>query len=195
MGYSHRLYLIEKNVLDDISKMTLEEFYAWAKERNIGEHYDDDDTYVPLYHLGQEFYDFGKYYDAAKTLQETGKPLFENEGLSRRYHEYEPFIVGPEAVKSAVEFYRLQIVSYYDEMIGWSDADRENDIEERTREEVLTNHVKSLRNEWARGIAYNIKETQPEITHSWKYEYAIFELVRKYKTADFEKYGLLFMGW
>ena len=42
---------------------------------------------------------------------------------------------------------------------------------------------------------YNLKEDNSEIVSSWRYEYAIFEMVRLFKTFDWENNYLLFYGW
>lgn len=196
MGYSHRLYLVEKKVLRQIHKMTPLEFETWAKEKGIAEdEFDDEPLYVPLYCIGKEFYEFGKYYEDAIKLQHTGKPLFKNKELAKRYDHYKPFVVGQEALLLSIDGCRELIVNYYEKMLNWSDVDREEDYKERTKEQVIEEHVKSLLSEWKTGYAYNTNNKVATLTTSWKYEHAIFELVRLYKTTNWKKYGLIFMGW
>lgn len=197
MGYSHRLYLIEKKVLRQIKKMTPEEFRAWGVEKDIAdESFDEKDpTYVPLYEIGTEFYDFGKYFEGAEKLEQTGTPLFKNKDLLDEYDHYSPFVVGKEAVLCAIEEYRKYIVNYYTKMLTRTPEDAENDYDERTKEQMLEDHAKSMCREWERLIAYDISDDTPAVTTSWTYEYAVFELVRLYKATNWKKYGLLFMGW
>ena len=44
-------------------------------------------------------------------------------------------------------------------------------------------------------LPYNLDENSSVIVRSWSYEYQVFELVRRMKTIDWEKYSVLFMGW
>ena len=85
-------------------------------------------------------------------------------------------------------------------MLFRTDEERlEEDFNERTKEKMYEQHLRSMYSEWKNGFnrvfAINLDETNLTITTSCKYEYSIFELVRLYKATDWEKYGLIFMGW
>ena len=41
----------------------------------------------------------------------------------------------------------------------------------------------------------DIPEESETILNSWLFEYQIFELVRLYKSIDWNKYTILFYGW
>jgi len=49
--------------------------------------------------------------------------------------------------------------------------------------------------EWDTFIPYTLRNNTDEITTSWKYEYVIFELVRIYKTFDWNNNILIWVGW
>jgi hypothetical protein len=198
MGYRHYFYLIEKDLLNKIHHIEKDAFYKWGTD--IGLVDPDDEHYLPLYKIGKEFFGFGKYYENANELQQYGKPLFKNKELSDRYEEYKPFIVGKEAVLNAIEWQKNQIIKVYENMLLRTDKERlEEDFDDRTKEQMYEQHLKSMYSDWKNGFnhvfAINLDESNPVITTSWKYEYSIFELVRCYKATDWEKYGLLFMGW
>lgn len=199
MGYRHYLYKVEKDLLDKLNGITMEKFYKWGSDNNLIDR-DDEEPYLPLYEIGEEFFGFGKYYENANEIQENGKPLFTDVELAKRYEEYEPFIVGKDAVLNAIEHQKGLIIKMYESMLLRSDEERlEEDFDERTKEQMYEQHLKSMYHEWKNGFnkvfAINLDESHPVITTSWKYEYSIFELVRLYKVTDWDKYSLIFMGW
>lgn len=205
MGYSHRLYLIEKEKIDRIHHFAKDEFYQWGLENDLvelNEEIEDEEPYLPLYRIGEEFFDFGKYYDNVKDIHKNGKPLFQDEELYDSYEHYQPHIVSKEAVLNAIEFQKGLIVKMYEDMLFKTDEERMlKDYDDRTKEEMYRQHIQSMYSEWKSKFmkngcfAINLDDRTPSITTSWKYEYSIFELVRLYKYTDWEKYDLLFMGW
>lgn len=48
---------------------------------------------------------------------------------------------------------------------------------------------------WERLGAIDLDETHESISDSWQYEHQIFELVRLYKSIDWETKTVLFYGW
>jgi hypothetical protein len=58
----------------------------------------------------------------------------------------------------------------------------------------IIDHLKTMRTEWTAMIPYHLTEGN-QVTTSWKYEYAIFELVRIYKTFDWKKNVMLYYGY
>lgn len=200
MSYRHYFYKIDKDTLEKIHNFTKEEFQKWALEKRITD--SENDPYIPIYKIGKNFHEFGKYYENTKEIQEKGMPLFKNKELSDMYEEYEPFIVGKEAVLNAIEFQKNLIIRYYENMLYLTDEERfEKNLDERTKEKMYQQHIESMYKEWKNTFmkngcfAIDLNESNEAITTSWKYEYSIFELVRLYKSTDWEKYGLIFMGW
>lgn len=79
------------------------------------------------------------------------------------------------------------------------------DITKITEEEnrvifKMIEHIQSFANEWGIGayfkdhLPYSLDE-KPEITNSWKFEYAQFELVRIYKTFDWDNNIMIYYGF
>jgi hypothetical protein len=199
MGYRHYLYKVDKGLLNKIHHMEKDTFFKWGVDNGLVDD-DDEEPYLPLYKIGEELFGFGKYYENANEIQMNGRPLFADKELSERYEEYEPFIVGKEAVLNAIEHQKSLIVQMYENMLLRTDEERlEEDFDERTKEQIYEQHLKSMYIEWKNGFnkvfAINLDSSNPVITTSWKYEYSIFELVRLYKVTDWDKYGLIFMGW
>jgi hypothetical protein len=58
----------------------------------------------------------------------------------------------------------------------------------------LFHHVHGNSIEWLQMTPYDL-ESGDEVTTSWKYEYAIFELVRIYKTFDWENDIMIYYGY
>jgi hypothetical protein len=57
----------------------------------------------------------------------------------------------------------------------------------------MIDHVRIMRMEWTLMKPYDLTNGD-EVTTSWKYEYAIFELVRIYKTFDWKKNVMIYYG-
>lgn len=58
----------------------------------------------------------------------------------------------------------------------------------------MIDHVRGMRSEWVNLTPYNLKEGE-EVSNSWKYEYAIFELVRIYKSFDWKRKVMIYYGY
>lgn len=66
--------------------------------------------------------------------------------------------------------------------------------EEQTAIFNLIQYTRSNRFEWLNDRPYDLK-SGTEITSSWKYEYAVFELVNIYKNFDWKRKVMMFIGW
>ena len=77
----------------------------------------------------------------------------------------------------------------YDELLNNDKLSNEEIIEK------YEDHLKDYKLWWTRLNALNLNKEEECICGGWLYEHQIFELVRLYKTIDFEKYDLLFLGW
>ena len=62
----------------------------------------------------------------------------------------------------------------------------------------MVTHIKSMGQEWGVGLFDHMRPYDLEgdsLVTSWKYEYAVFELVRIYKTFDWKKNVMIYYGW
>ena len=66
--------------------------------------------------------------------------------------------------------------------------------EEQTALYKMITHVRNMRTEWTHMTPFHLDKGD-EITLSWKYEYAIFELVRIYKTFNWKKNIMVYYGY
>lgn len=63
------------------------------------------------------------------------------------------------------------------------------------REDVLRHRRKMSGTDFGDYTAINTNKEKESLVSSWLYEHTIFDLVRIYKTFDWENKCLLFMGW
>jgi hypothetical protein len=176
------MYKISKDLVSDIKTLTYDEL----KDRFKG--YDDD--YFDLDKVPQEMiYEFGKLYwdDTAERIYSKGVPLFERKEVMDKLSDFAPYIVGKEGLKEAIDIYKGKVINIYKDLLVDTDEGKASDKQ--------INHVKDYLREWESGYAINLNEESKKITHSWKYEFNMFELVRLLKTIDFEKDTILFYGW
>jgi hypothetical protein len=97
---------------------------------------------------------------------------------------------------NATEFLKSKkIVAYTEtgEDIYNFDFSKITQVEKNALHKILS-HVFSYSTEWKCLTPYNLNEDLPQITDSWKYEYAIFELVHIYKTFDWNKNIMVYYG-
>lgn len=66
--------------------------------------------------------------------------------------------------------------------------------DEQTALFKIMEHVRSMRSEWTVLTPYDLEEGD-EVTTSWKYEYAIFELIKIYKTFDWKRNIMVYYGY
>ena len=59
----------------------------------------------------------------------------------------------------------------------------------------MINHIRDIISEWEYLTPYELDDDKLTCCTSWKYEYSIFELVRLYKSFDWENNVLVFYGW
>lgn len=202
MGYRHYFYKVDKEVLEFLHTCSEEAYTEWARHNNLM----SENDLPPLRKLGDTFYDFGKYYDNAKNIMKMGKPLFNDEVLTEKHREERPYIVGPEAVLDAIQHYRSMVIKYHEDLLSITkeeDMSLERRLDELTPEQRYKQDIESRYEEWTDNLflaegqcmALDLNLERPGLTHSWKYEYAIFDLVRLYKDTDWNVYGLVFIGW
>lgn len=194
MGYRHYFYKFAKTEIEEIKKCkTCDDFYEWAESKGYEvERYEGEEPYCGIYNIGKEVYAFGKYVDWAFKMQETNESIFASDELKERYEDETPVICTQDDFLSVINIYRQKIIDYYKGLLE-EDKESKRSIEERHKIHI----IKQL-NEWNNNFGFcpvNTDLTRECINDSWLYEYAIFELVRVYKTFDFENNALVLLGW
>lgn len=205
MGYRHHMYAVERSRVFEITKLSPDELKQYAA--NNGIHNEDDDNEFSPYEFldclcGDEFHDFGKYYENSENIYKKGVPLFMNKETQELFEEHKPYVVERVAVLCAIEDYRQKIVNWYKELLMTQeeyDASHTLTFRHKDSQEArVRKHLENQLKEWENRYGYTAIDTDMNSVHisrSWLYEYAIFELAHKLKMFDWEKYMLVFYGW
>lgn len=209
MGYRHYLYVVDRKMIDQIRDLTIEELAKYAYENAACERWEieDEEGFLPFNFMHVElmnttFHEFGKYYDNAENIQNLGKPLFSREEVQEHFSDMNPYIVEKDAVICAIEDYKQKIISWYKQLLLPQDEFvKENPYygtHNISREKRLEHHIERQLSEWENPFKFSAVDLNPDdwsITHSWLYEYQIFNLVHKLKTMYWDTHVLLFVGW
>ena len=186
MGYRNYIGSLSRKEYNKIKSLTKEEL---LKYKNA--HTDDDDEYICVFDLPEKkLHEFGKYCEFGD--KKFYKNFFENEELNEEYQEDdELYIVEKDFLKHVIEFYTEKVKNIYLELIKGVDNTESITLEKAGE---LFKHIKGQSMEWNQLTPYNL-ESGEEITKSWKYEYNVFELVRIYKSFDWEKNVMIYYGY
>lgn len=121
--------------------------------------------------------------------EEKRNPLYFRELWTNEDCDY--FEVTKEGVKKFIEAFKQIIINVYKE--------GKKNIEERDFNwPSIEEYDNEKMREWENDLIYNLDIKKGnhnfELTTSWKYEYAIFNLIAVYKLFDFENYKLIVIG-
>ena len=194
MGYRHYLYGVDRALADEIHKCkTSREFADLVKiavpdavEKDL-----DGTEYVKLYDIGETVFEFGKYYENADEMYKHGDSLFSSDELNREYSDYGPIIIGRSGLECAIDWNRKHVTEIYEDLLRETSN---NGWDTRSQLDRLINHAKDYLYWWQTNPA-DMNLEHDHIVRSWLYEHEYFELVRIYKTFDFEHKAMMFMGW
>jgi len=223
MGYRTYLASMPKKEYNKIKSLTKEQFYAHFNKLHDSSD-GDDEPYIAIYNISTELYEFGKYtnYQGPKKSCST---FFKKKELQERYEDedYDLRVVTKEFLEYIINQYAEQIRKYYTDMLTpffpndtphtflnsiKTEYNHPNNkhtfnfdlitAEQQTALFKIIEHVNSFNYEWnsrwGSDTPFDLNKG-PEITNSWKYEYAIFELVRIYKSFDWEKNVMIYYGY
>lgn len=199
MGYRHYFHKISKTDLEEIKNcQTQIDLCEWSKRHNYNlERHEDDDgehyDYIVVREIGKELYCFGKDVDWANNIQSKNESIFSNNELQEFYSDYQPVICSKEDFLDVINIYKQQIIQYYEYLL----EPAKNDSEVSIKDKQMT-HITFRLQDWKNN--YNLQPINTDLTKdticdSWLFEYAIFELVRIYKTFDWENDALILLGW
>jgi len=222
MGYRTYIAEMPKRDYNKIKSMTKDEL---IKHLNLEVEEEDNYLGIGVYDFGKTLYEFGKYTDfepPKKSLQTFFKNKELNKYFTEE-HDFN--VVTAEFLEYVIDGYAKIVEGYYNDMIlpfllPKTDEHREKyndflnsvkteydypnnkyefDFTKITNEEQsalfkIIEHVRSMRNEWNNYKPYNLKSGDG-VSTSWKYEYAIFELVKIYKTFDWKKNVMIYYGY
>lgn len=199
MGYRNYIASITKEEYDKIKNFTREELYKYKDEPL------DDIGYVGVYDVAKtKLYELGKYVDQFDEC--FFEPVFLNTELQKEMEEEHDFyVVKKEFLAEVIDVYYKKTKDYYSDMLKPLMTDEkfpelkdpvEFDFKDVTR---IVEHIRSNSFEWGCppfGYAppYNL-DSGDAVTNSCKYEYAQFELVRIYKTFDWDNDIMVYYGY
>ena len=136
---------------------------------------------------------FGKYAETFEGGYFTR--FFENDELHQYMTAENEFaIVGKEFLKAIIHKYEDKIKGFYTDLMKGVDLRAKDFKLSHEKGLELLEQVRGMSTEWLQFTPYDLDKGE-EVTTSWKYEYAQFELVRIYKTFDFENNVLVWHGW
>lgn len=213
MGYRTYIGKIKRSEYEKIKNLSPEELNKFQSEDD--EYYFDTSKYI------SEIYEFGK--DTQFDDENFYTPFFTNEKCQELYFsDTELWVVEKDYLKHIIEHYRTKIISFYESRLnsfGFGEEvskfmsqkpklswDAENferqyhlDFSNITDKEAssiwnIIHDAKSNLHEWKLNPPYDL-DGGDEVSLSWKYEYAIFELVRIYKQFDWENDILVYYGY
>lgn len=202
MGYRHYFYLVDKSKCEEVKNMTLNELCDHAKSEGVevedGWFCFNDEKFLDK----KRIFEFGKLYwdDTADRIYSKGEPLFTDKEVQEDVSDYDPYVVGKPGVLEAIEIYKRKIIGSYKDLLvdggvqllpgGFSIGREDIKSIDKVREFI---HEKLKW--WELFGAIDLDETHESISDSYQYEHQIFELVRLYKSIDWETKTVLFYGW
>ena len=201
MSYRHRIYKLPKSFAEDCRACdTFDDFkniyFKYCTDERVNKEWLESENYWPLYHLGNQLFDFGDSYPNADEMYKHGDSLFTSEELKKQYFDNLPIVLDESGVLCAIEWNRNKVADIYEDLCREKSTDKWNDQNQFDR---LRLHAKQKAEEWRNEDfpmlkPYDLSDSDC-IVSSWLYEYQIFELVRVYKAIDWENDCIIFYGW
>lgn len=200
MGYRHYLYAVPKSQVAEIQACkTANDLTEFAKRHNYP--YDEDDGWLSLYKVGKELYELEKYSKIGFKLESERPSVFTSDELKNEYADYGFALLTKDDFKAIIEFYRQKIIDWFQSLLNMDDriVIPKGMTKEQYQFENLKQEVQVKIDGWSgkyREIyPIDLDESRERIIGVWDYEYAIFELVRLYKSFDWENDELVLVGW
>jgi hypothetical protein len=180
MGYRNYLGKISIDKYNEIKNLNKEELLSYHKL--------DEDDYLSRREFISEVYELGKYVD--NFSNDLKSPFFLREELNLRYNEdSELYLVEKKFFLEVINYYKRKIQTFYAEYAKGIREDNKETISKANR------HIERMSLEWNSFDNTVINLDNPEqITGSWMYEYAIFQLVYLYNTFNWETDKLVYYG-
>ncbi len=183
MGYRHKLGLLDKEKHSQIKDMTVAQLKKW---------YGDD--YVPCYEITNEVYELGKYYDD-NFVKTYAIDVFSKPATNKYYKsENDFYIISKDGFKAIIDRYRKNVLEFYEMLLKQNENDKLS-----FNIPTYKQHIEAKIRTWGENcekfkiFPYEIEDES--ISTCWEYEYAIFELVRIYKTVNWDKQLVTITAW
>lgn len=202
MGYRNYFYLVDKSLVETVKGMSQSSLLSFASDR--GARVEDDHVWIldPKFLDLKEVFEFGKLYwdDTISQIQSTGYPMFQDAEVWESMYDYSPYVVGKEGLLKAIEIYKRKIIDSYEDLLKdgaeyvlpFGATVKADDIKSVDK---LAEFVQDKITWWKGLGVIDLDESHERLSKSWQYEHQIFDLVRLYKSIDWDKYTLIFLGW
>ena len=210
MGYRNYFAIAEKEKVDEFLKLSEEDRVRFSYKDDIEKDYIDEEelqSYIESNYIncfvfthelgGEEIHECGKYFDneTAEKIKEDSINLSNEDGEINVKLKPEALLVCAEHYKQNAAKWWRNIITSIDMTDDEIKEDWKNYPEGRPNiKERLEWHVRELENKHIDVLDTDIKDKY-HITTSWVYEYTMFELVHLYKTIDWNKYDLIWLGY
>lgn len=200
MGYRHYLYAVPKEQVAEIQAcQTAKDLTEFAKRHDYP--YDEDDGRLSLYKVGKEVYELGKHSEIGFKLESERPSVFTSDELKEKYSDYGFALLTKDDFKSVIEFYRQKIIEWFQSLLNPDESQvTAPKLSKEERKHLEWEYeIKDKLDAWSGkyfGIfPIDLNDDKERITGDWSYEYAIFELVRVYKSFDWKNNELVLVGW
>lgn len=194
MGYRQYLYSFDRSLVEKIRNCkTCQDFYDLVKTEkpDAADDFFEDDLFIGLYDLGSQLYEFGKDYENSDEMYKHGDSLFSSDELNEKYKDFQPIVIDEDGILCAIDWNRKHCVEMYEDLLR---EKSERKWDSRSQFERLKDHAETYLSWWKDNPA-DLNKDHERLVSSWLYENEYFELVRIYKTFDWEKNVMVFMGW
>lgn len=179
MGYRNYITIVDREELKKLNDIP---------ECDICDNFGDSGAslYMHVTHaLPKELYELGRCVDLSFLEKHRVRGAIPRWLYASLNDDSDFFEISKDGLLAIIDDFRQKVVAYY-----------ENVIKE---EECLTEIVDKVYL-WGKCVdqfkvtPYDLTDKE-SIVSSWLYEYGIFELVRLYKTIDYDKYAIIITGW
>lgn len=201
MSYRHRIYKFPKSFAEECRTCQTKEdfqeiYFKYCTDPRVNKEWLEAENYWPLYHLGEQLFDFGDSYGNSEEMYKHGDSLFYSIELREAYDHFCPIVLDKSGLLCAIEWNRNKVADIYEDLMREKSIDRWNTQNQLDR---MKAHIHDKVEEWRNSdfpdlTPYDLSD-RPTLVSSWLFEYQIFDLVRVYKQIDWEKDCIIFYGW
>lgn len=190
MGYRHYLYKIKKEDLNKIRNMSNSDLYIHTKSK------EEDGWWSPtdLFREGY-IYSLGEIDTKLwKTLKNNRiDEIFIQEEVKERMSDYDNGILNSDGFLNIMELYKEKVLSYFNDLL--KDGYKESWRKYKTSNEKLKSHMEEKIRMIQNCDEYDFNLEREQITGSWTFEYSLFELIRLYKSIDWNNYYVIYLAY
>ena len=190
MGYRYYLYKVKKDELNKIRNMTNSDLYIYTKSN------DEDNYWSPLDLFRDKcIYELGEIDNTMWKILKNNRidEIFTQEEVKEHMEEYDNGILNADGFLKIMETYKEKIVSYLNDLLvdGYKESWRENKTSYEKMKEYLEEKIRFI----TVSDEYDFNLKNERITGSWTFEYSLFELIRLYKTINWDNYYVIYLAY